>query len=279
MFIDTHAHVNFNFFKDDADDVTERALKEHTWHINIGADFKTSRRALDIANRYERGVYAAVGLHPMHLFAFRAKTQDYDFHTRGEEWSYDNYEKLAKFQKVVAIGEVGLDYYHMDIGHDAEKIKNTQKDVFWQQLLLARRLGLPVIIHCRQAYDDLIELLRKFKKEHRNLFSHNQPWGVKHCYSGDEDMAWQFFNLGLVVGFTGLITFSKQWDNLIRKLPNDKFILETDCPWLTPVPHRGKRNEPSYVKFVAQRIAEIKGVEVGEIEDYTTETARNLFKI
>src|SRR3989339_671073 len=212
MYIDTHSHINFNNFKDDADKVIQNSLSEQTWMIVVGADYKTSKRALDYANKYEKGVYVAVGLHPMH------------------------------------------------IGHDAAHIKETQKKVFWEQLLLARRADLPVIVHCRQAHDDMIEILKEFKKEYRDLISVDKPWVVMHCFSGDEDLAWQYFSLGFIISFTGLITFSQQWDDLIRKLPSHKFMIETDCPFMTPEPHRGQKNEPIYVKYVAKRIAEIKNL-------------------
>lgn len=279
MLIDTHSHINFNNFRDDADKIIQNSLAEDTWMLVVGADYKTSKRALEYANRYENGVYAAVGLHPMHIFSFRAESQDYDFQTRGEEFNYDIYEKLATFEKVVAIGEIGLDYYHMDMGYDSAHVKDEQKKVLWQQLLIARRADLPVIIHCRQAHDDMIQLLKEFKKEHRELMPVDKPWGVMHCFSGDEDLAWQYFGLGLIISFTGLITFSQQWDNLIRKLPNHRFMVETDCPFMTPEPHRGERNEPLFVKYVAKRIAEIKNMEEERIREITTKNARNLFNI
>jgi len=279
MFVDTHAHLNLNSFKDDADDVIQRALNENTWMINVGADLKSSRRALDYANKYECGVYAAVGLHPMHLFRFNAKTDEYDFTTRGEEFNYDVYEQLAKFPKVVAIGEVGLDFYHMDIGVVKDEIISLQKEVLWQQLLLARRADLPVILHSRKSYDCLVKLIKRFRKEHRDLMPKNKPWGVVHCFEGNEDEAWRFFNLGLIISFTGLITFSKRFDDLIRRLPNDKFMIETDCPFLTPEPCRGQRNEPRLVKHVAERIAEIKDLSKERVAEITTQNARKFFNI
>ncbi|MCK5212153.1 TatD family hydrolase [Candidatus Parcubacteria bacterium] len=279
MLIDTHAHLNLNAFKDDADEVIRRALQKNTWMINVGADFKSSRRALDYANKYERGVFAAVGLHPMHLFKFNAKTDEYDFTTRGEEFNYDAYEQLAKFSKVVAVGEVGLDFYHMDIGVAKDKIMKLQKDILWQQLLLARRLDLPLILHSRKSYDCLVELIRRFKKEHRDLMPKNKSWGVVHCFEGNEDEAWQFFNLGLIISFTGLITFSKRFNDLIRRLPNDKFMIETDCPFLAPEPCRGQRNEPLFVKHIAERIAEIKNLSLEQIAEITTQNARKFFNI
>lgn len=279
MLIDTHAHLNLKYFKEDADTVIQNSLSENTWMINVGADYKTSKRALDYANKYERGVYAAVGLHPMHLQTMRAVSDDYDFVTREESFNYDIYEKLAKFEKAIAIGEIGLDYYHIESDLDANAVKKAQKDTFLEQMLLARRLDMPAIIHCRQAHDDLIQCIKDFKKEHRDLFFGSQSWAVVHCFSGDEDLAWQYFNLGLMISFTGLITFSRQWDDLIRKLPDDKYMIETDCPFMTPEPFRGQRNEPVYVRYVAEKIAEIKKSSFERIAEVTSANARKLFKI
>ena len=283
MLIDTHAHVNFSDFKEDADEVIRRALDNDTWMILVGSDYKTSTRALNYANKYQKGVYTAVGLHPVHLSSGRLSNNSnegaYDFSVRSEEFYYDNYEKLAKFEKVVAIGEIGLDYYHLPPNEDQKTVKERQQAVLLQQLLLARQLDLPVIIHCRQAHDDLLALLQEFRKVYASLIPNNKPWGVLHCFSGDEDLAWKYFNLGLIISFTGLITFSRQWDELIRKVPLEKIMIETDCPFMTPEPFRGKRNEPILVKYVAQRIAEIKGIELEVIAKITTENAKNLFKI
>ena len=279
MFIDTHAHVNFNVFREDGDEVIRRSLNEEVWMVLVGTEMKTSKRAFDYANKYEKGVYAAVGLHPLHLVSMRAKGDDYDFQTRGEEFSYDNYEKLAKFEKVVAIGEIGLDYYHLSPKQNILEAKKKQKEVFIEQLLLARRLDLPVIIHCRQAHDDMIETLKNFKEKNKELIPAGKPWGVMHCFSGNEDMAWRYFGFGLLVSFNGLITFSKQWDDLIRKLPNDKYMIETDSPLLTPEPFRGKRNEPILVKKVAEKIAEIKQLTTERVAEITTANARSFFNI
>jgi TatD DNase family protein len=277
MLIDTHAHVNFNAFKDDADEVIRRALANNTWMILVGSEVKTSKRALELANRYEKGVYAAIGLHPIHTHAQEVSGDDYDFNARQEEFSYDVYEKLAQFKKVVAVGEIGLDYYHLNIVAKAAA-EQKQKEIFYQQLKLAHNRKLPAIIHCRQAHDDTLALLKVFKKEHKNLAS-DKPWGVMHCFSGDEELAWQYFSLGLIVSFTGLITFSAKWDDLIRRLPNDKFMVETDCPYMTPEPFRGQRNEPLLVKKVAERIAEIKNLSLERVAEISTANARKLFNI
>lgn len=279
MLIDTHAHVNFQAFKNDADEVIRRSLASDTWMILVGSETKTSKRALEYANKYEKGVYAAVGLHPIHTHAQQASGDDYDFTARQEEFSYDVYEKMAQFKKVVAIGEVGLDYYHLDPAADIRELKQKQKKVFLRQLELAKNLKKPAIIHCRQAHDDMLEILQKFRKEHKGDMPKNKPWGVMHCFSGDEELAWQYFSLGLVISFTGLITFSAKWDDLIRRLPNDKFMIETDCPYMTPEPFRGQRNEPLLVKKVAERIAAIKNFSLEKVANISTENAKNLFNI
>lgn len=286
MLIDTHAHVNFSAFKDDAQEVIKKSLDDSTWMILVGSDYKTSKKALDIANRYEKGVYAAIGLHPMHTHEVEAEGEDYKIKTHSEEFNHDLYEKLAKFEKVIAVGEIGLDYYHISSSQDINLIKGEQKEIFLKQLKMARVLDLPVIIHCRQAHDDMVALLKDFKIKNRELFPRDasgvgtsRPWGVMHCFSGNEDLAWQYFSLGLLISFTGLITFSKQWDDLIRKLPSTKFLVETDCPYMTPEPFRGKRNEPVLVKYVAQRIAEIKNLSPERVAEITTQNAKELFNI
>ncbi|MFP4514775.1 MAG: TatD family hydrolase [Parcubacteria group bacterium] len=281
--IDTHTHLNFSAFKEDADEIIRRTLKEGVGMVIVGSQYKTSKRALEYANKYEKGVYAAIGLHPIHLEDVLAENKgdegDYKFKARAEEFSYDSYEKLADFKKIVAIGEIGLDYYHINLKANVEEVKNKQKEVFYQQLVLARKKALPVIIHCRQAHDDMLSILQDFKNEYKDYMPKNKPWGVMHCFSGDEDLAWKYFDLGLIISFTGLITFSKQWDQLIRKVPLDKIMIETDTPYMTPEPYRGHRNEPALVYYVAKHIAEIREVPIEKIAKITTDNAKNFFDL
>jgi len=296
MYIDTHAHVNFSVFKNDADEVIKLALAKETWLILVGSEYKTSKRALDLANRYEKGVYSAVGLHPIHVSKeFNSKNpgelkgdfhdSDSQAHSAGtktgriEKFNYEVYEKLAQFEKTVAIGEIGLDYYHINYDENTAAIKTKQKEVFSEQLKLAHSLNLPAIIHCRQAHDDVIDILKEFKKKHKDKSQSSKPWGVLHCFSGDEDLAWQYFSLGLLISFTGIITFSAQWDDLIRKAPIEKIMIETDCPYMTPEPYRDKRNEPALVKHVAKRIAEIKNLSIDKVASMTGQNAKELFNI
>ena len=276
MYIDTHAHINFSAFKEDGDEAIKRSLDEETWMILVGADYKTSKRALDLANKYEKGVYAAVGLHPIHV---KGGVDVSKSNFTQEEFNYGVYEKLAKFEKVVAIGEIGLDYYYLTPDSDIPAAKARQKEVFIEQLKMAGSLGLPAIIHCRQAHSDMLAILRDFKKEFKDIVPKDRPWGVMHCFSGNEDLAWQYFSLDMLVSFTGLITFSKEWDDLIRKLPSDKFMIETDCPFMTPEPFRGQRNEPVLVERVAKRIAEIKNFDLKRMAEITTKNTREFFGI
>ncbi len=279
MFFDTHCHINSAAFAADADQVIKRALENETSLVIIGTDYKSSKRALDLENRFERGVYASVGLYPEFLHPHTEEENGQMKNRPGEVFNYGMFEVLARFEKTVGIGEIGLDYSWREADIDTEQRKADQKKVLLEQLGLARRLDLPAIIHCRQAHDDLLPLLKQFRKEYKELMPKDRPWGVLHCFSGDENLAWEYFNLGLVISFTGLITFSQRWDELIRKVPLENIMIETDSPYMTPEPHRGKRNEPLLVKFVAQRIAEIRGTSLERVAETTTANARKIFKI
>ncbi len=279
MLIDTHTHVNFNAFREDSEEVIKRALDNNVWLINVGSQFTTSERVVKIAENYSEGVYAAVGLHPIHLRDFVVDEEELRFVSRAEKFDYNKYKKLAQHPKVVAIGEVGLDYYHIKdratqeiSDQEEEEIKEEQKQVFQEQFKLAQELGLPVIIHCREAHEDLIKILKELKEEYP------QARGVIHCFNEGPEIAQRYFDLGMMISFTGLVTFLSHFD-WIKDIPEDKFMVETDAPYLTPVPYRGKRNEPLYVKYIAQKIAEIREVSEEEIAALTTRNARRFFKI
>lgn len=268
--IDTHTHVNFQAFREDADSVVERALAEEVWMINAGTQFETSRRAVELAENYSDGVYAAVALHPIHLFEHHVDEEETSFRTKGEEFNAGSYKDLvARSLKVVAIGEFGLDYYRMPPGADPERVKKVQEEVTKQHLLLAKEVGKPVMIHCRDAYRELWEILK-------NNYAGS---GEIHCFTGTWEEAEPFLAMGFYIALNGIITFDKtgRSEKVVKNLPLDRILLETDAPYLTPAPHRGKRNEPAYVKFVAQKLAEIKGLSVEEVERVTTENARKLY--
>ncbi len=279
MLIDTHAHVNFNAYAEDSDEVIQRALKEKTWLINVGSQLSTSRRAVEFAEKFPHGVFAAVGLHPVHLKEQIVHEEvdpleEFEFKTRPEVFDYEEYKNLARDSKVVAIGEVGLDYFHLP-EENKETERQKQKDNFIKHLELASELNKPIMIHCREAHNDVIEILRDWELGTGN----RELKGVVHSFGGRWSQAEEYFNLGFLISFNGLITFARDYDRVIKNAPLERLMLETDCPYLTPVPHRGKRNEPSYVKFVAEKIAEIKGISFEEVAQITTENARRLFNM
>lgn len=269
MLIDTHAHVNFNAFKEDGDKVIRRSLDSETWMINVGSQASTSARAVKIAEKYEKGVYAAVGLHPIHLWESYHDFSELSFKTRAEEFDYNFYKNLTVSEKVVAIGEIGLDYYHLPKDR-ADELKKKQKEVLIKQIELAQELDLPVIFHCRDAYDDLLEIIRKLSKI---------PYGVLHCFADTLETAEKFLEFDFMVSFTGIITYPKAESvrEVAKKIPLEKIMVETDCPYLAPQPVRGKRNEPVFVKHVAEEIARVRGVSFDEVAKATTENAVKFF--
>jgi len=294
MLIDTHAHINFNAFRDDADEVLQQALDNEIWVVMPGSQYTTSKRAVEIAEQYEEGVYAAVGIHPIHLDKRRVDVQEVqsteepepldgardkqpwlEFDTRAEEFDYEKYKQLALSSskgKVVAIGEIGLDYYYQPKNKaKREEYRSRQKETLTKQIDLAKELNLPVILHCRVAHNDLLELLDSPLR------------GVMHSYTGTVEQAAKFIKLGLYIGFNGLIfkdvaTLPRPKE-VISSIPLDKIVLETDSPYLVPPMANKERNEPVFVKYIAEEIARIKKIDVEEIAEATTKNARILFRI
>ncbi len=279
MLVDTHCHLNFKDFKDDRDEVLKRSLDNNIWVINVGSQLSTSQRAVEIAEQYDEGVYAIIGLHPIHLYPQHVDEpeQNLDFDARAEKFDKEAYKKLAESKKVVGIGEMGIDYFHMPDGYDEQEVKNYQKQVFLQGLELAQELDLPVTIHTRpsknsfDAYDDVLEVLEKA----------NYNKCVVHCFGGNIQQAKRFLDMGLLLSFTGIVTFKNapEIQEIAKITPLEQMMVETDSPYLSPEPNRGKRNEPSYTQFVAEKIAEIKGIEFSKVADATTNTARKFFNI
>lgn len=283
MLVDTHCHVNFSAFKDDADDVIRRALDNDIWVINVGSQYSTSRRAVKMAEKYDQGVYAVVGLHPIHLQEVEVDEDEHDIHfrSRAEEFDYDRYRTLAQHPKVVGIGEMGIDYFHMPEGCDLEKVKAMQRETFERGIALAQELDKPVVIHIRpspgtfDAYDDAIEIVSRFTSRKFGFK------GVVHCFGGTSEQAEKFLEMGLLLSFTGIVTFknAQEMQAMVKALPLEKIMVETDAPYLAPEPYRGKRNEPSFVKYVARTIAELKKVSFQEMAEVTTASARTFFGI
>jgi TatD DNase family protein len=251
--IDTHCHLDWNAFDADRAAVIDRAVEAGvTRMITIGVDAASSRRAIVIAEQYD-AVYAAVGVHPNDCAGFDAAL-------------LQDIRSLAQHPKVVAIGEIGLDYYWQKIDHD------TQAQAFCAQLELAVEINKPVIIHSRDAAAEVMTLLEEFAR-------HTRLAGTLHSYFDDLAIAQRAFAIGFCLGVTGPITFKKsdREREIIRQLPLDRLLVETDAPFLTPVPHRGQRNEPAYVRCVVETMAQTRGQAVDEVARQTTRNAELLF--
>ena len=280
MLIDTHSHLNIKAFELDREKTIKRCLENNVWLINVGTNYETSKKAVEIAEKYEKGVYAAIGLHPINIKQnqkSKIKNQNDKSKFKNienileEEFSYEGYKELTKSKKVVAVGEIGLDYYWKPkTTKKKELFKQKQKELLLKELKLAEELNLPVIFHCRMAFDDLIDILQGSDPCKLN--------GVIHCFTGNWKMAKKFLNLGFYLGFNGII-FKLDLDEVIKNIPLDKILVETDCPYLAPPNFPEERNNPLGVKFVAERIAEIKNVGFDKIAEITTENAKRLFKL
>jgi len=253
MFVDTHAHLDFDTYDDDREKVIQRAIENQVVGIiTIGTDLDTSKQAILLAEKYA-SIFAAVGIHPSDC----ANLRDRDF---------EFIKELAGHEKVVAVGEIGLDYYHMHAEKDIQQI------AFRKQIKLARELNLPMIIHNRDSHPDMLKIL--------NEEGVKDVGGVMHSFSGDINFLNKVIAMNMYVSFTGNITFKKSTsDELVYNAPIENLLLETDCPFLTPVPLRGKRNEPAFIIHTAKKIAEIKEIELELLGRITTENAKSLFKI
>ncbi|MBZ9578462.1 TatD family hydrolase [Patescibacteria group bacterium] len=276
MFIDTHAHLNFNAFQEDADEIIRRSLENDIWMINIGTNFETSKRAVEIAKKCQKGVYATVGLHPINLDTglVKIKVDEKEGSHFEKEFDFEEYKRLAQSEKVVAIGEIGLDYYWKPkTKKKLELFKEKQKNLFLEEIKLAQELNLPIIFHCRMAHQDLIEILKSNIKSQKSKIR-----GVIHCFTGNWDQAQKFLETGLYLGFNGII-FKLDLGKIIKNTPLEKILIETDCPYLPPPQFENQRNEPLYVKYIAQEIAKIKNISFEELAEITTKNAKELFKL
>lgn len=277
-FIDSHAHVNFKAFDKDWIEVTQRTVAADVGTINVGSQLETSARAIHLTEIFSgKPVWAAVGQHPIHAVR--------------HEFEPDAFRDLAEKDGVVAIGEVGLDYFRIgshfhDESETAEQekpvqeldvddIKDKQANLFGEFITIARDVHKPLILHMRDeagtydAYDDVLTILKNT----------GMGVGVAHCFGGDWAHAQQFLELGFHIGITGIVTFPKSdmLTEVVHNTPLERLLIETDSPYLTPAPHRGKRNEPLYTEFVGRKVAELKGITVDEVFEQTTENAVRLF--
>ncbi len=255
MLIDSHTHIHFKDFQNETEAILNRAQKAGVSQlVNVATDLATSRTVIEIATRYP-GVFAAVGVHPHDV----AKMADGDLAAL---------KSLASSSsKVVAIGEVGLDYYYE---HSPKDVQQSRLRDF---VKLSAETKLPLIIHCRDAFEDCFRIL-----DEENGWKQG---GVFHCYTGNLETAEKILKKGFYVSFSGIVTFKKSQElqEVARRLSRDRFLIETDCPFLAPEPHRGKRNEPAYVRLVASKLAELRGVSFEEIAALTSRNTRELFRI
>lgn len=270
ILLDSHAHVQFPAYESDRGDVIARAMERGMWMVNVGTKESTSRDAIELARAYPEGIYASVGFHPGHVvpqFHDRAEEQEMSIET----FDIGSLRALAEKDKVVGIGECGLDYYRLVDNIDATKAK--QEEAFEAQVRLAKELGKPVIVHCRDAFADLIAILKRF------FAPHAERSGVIHFFSGSLDDAQELMRLGFFIGFGGVITFAKGYRDIVSEIPLEKILLETDAPYVAPVPHRGQRNEPVFMEATAAKLGEWKSLAFEEVCAATTSNTRHLFSI
>ena len=253
MLFDTHAHYDDERFDEDRDTLLASMPENNVGLIlNPGCDVESSRKAVSYANKYPF-VYAAVGIHPDEVGSLNEET-------------FAQMKELFKEEKVVAVGEIGLDYYW-----DNEP-REVQKKWFIRQLELARELDLPVLIHSREAAADTMEIM----KEHAKGLS-----GVIHCYSYSKEMAQEYIKMGFYIGVGGVVTFknAKKLKEVVENIPLTSIVLETDCPYMAPEPNRGKRNNSAYIRYVAEKIAELKGITYEEVVEQTEKNAREMYRL
>ena len=253
MLFDTHAHMDDLAFQEDRESILEGLADKGVGLVmNPGCSLASSRNAVALAEKYPF-VYAAVGSHP-------------DVADEVNEETLEEYRKLCKLhEKVKAIGEIGIDYHYEDIPRER------QLKAFRMQMELAREVGLPVIVHEREAHEDGMAVVREFPN----------VTGVFHCYSGSAEMARQLVDKGWYIGFTGVLTFknARKAIETAQAIPIDRIVLETDCPYMAPVPYRGKRNDPGYLCHMAEKLAEIRGLSLEEIHQITFENGKRLYRI
>ena len=309
--IDTHAHAHFNAYKSDMDEVIKRSLEKGAIINLVGTQSDTSRKAIEVAEKYDE-VYASVGLHPEHLFSKHVDEEETSFISREENFDYEYYKKLASHPKVIGIGECGLDFYRIPEGMTKDQMLPRQKEVFLGHIKLAQELDLPMVIHCREAHEELLAILTVIarsvatKQSHylqTNLIGSENEWiatpptlrearndktlrGTIHCYTSNWSNAQKYLAMGFYIGFTGVITFPPLKKNpqaqadllaVVKKMPLDRILLETDCPYLSPIPYRGNRGEPWMIEATAAKIAELRGMKLEEVLEATTENAKELF--
>ncbi len=257
-FIDAHTHAQFSAYDSDRNEVIDRARKQGIIMVNVGTETITSKSAITLAHSYATGVYATVGLHPVHTAPSFNDEKEFvssrnESENESEAFNFIRFKELARDEKVVAIGECGLDYFHLP--ENNPNAKNKQKEVFMEQMKLSREIKKPLMIHCRDAFGDLIEIFTT----HHSMLNAENP-GIIHFFTGTLREAEILLDLGFYFTFGGAITYPPKkngadYASIIKMMPFEKILSETDAPYVAPVPHRGKRNEPLYVIEVVKKLA------------------------
>ncbi len=258
QYFDIHSHLNFSDYQKDLDEVIGRLKETETHTIVVGTDFASSKQAVELADKYEE-IYACIGIHPINT-----PLPTLPLIRGGQGWG-----ELVKHPKVVAIGECGLDFYHAKKEEDYER----QKKLFLDQIEFALTYNKPIMIHARDAYEEILEIL----ENHSQLGSlASKLRGNVHFFAGSLEVARRFFAIGFSISFTGVITFTHDYDEVIRQAPLGSIMSETDSPYVAPIPYRGKRNEPSYVSEVVKRMAEIRGEDLELVRVALVNNALNM---
>lgn len=267
-YFDAHTHTNFVAYNEDRDEVIMRAKDSGVGMNVVGTQLDTSKAAVALAEKYDH-VYATIGLHPVHTAKSYHDVKELgeggkEFTSRGEVFDMAAYDALGQSKQVIAIGECGLDYYRVE-----ESTKDVQSKAFIEQIELANKLHKPLMLHIREAYDDALEILK----------AHATVKGDVHFFAGDWVVAKKFLDLGFTLSFTGVVTFTHDYDEVVKNAPLDMLLTETDAPYVTPAPHRGKRNEPSYIPHIVGAIARIRGEGEEEVADALLQNARRVFGV
>ena len=255
-YIDTHAHLEMSDFDKDRGELIKKLQKENIGVVVIGVDKKTSLEAIALADKYEN-LFATIGYHPK---------------DSKEDFEESQFEDLIKHPKVVAVGECGLEFFRL--GSDSEKEKEKQINLFKQQIDFAVQYEKPLVVHCREAHHEVLKIL-----EEKKISAGDKLRGVIHFFSGDIDIAKRYLDLGFYFSFGGVITFADDYNEVIKFIPIERIMSETDAPFVAPVPHRGQRNNPLFIKEIVKKIAEIKQGEIGNVKKILVRNAINLFSI
>ncbi len=276
MLIDTHAHVQFQAYKDDQKQVLERCRSKNMILNIVGTQKDTSKMAVELAEQFD-WMYASIGTHPIHLHSTHVDEEETSFQSREEDFDEAFYEQLAQSPKVIGVGECGLDLFHVPTDVPKEQVLEKQKNVFIKHAQFAHKHNFPLVIHCRDAHDEMIEVLQALPFQVR---------GTVHCYTSHWDHAQKYLDMGLYLGFTGVLTFPPKKSqphiqgNLIevaKKMPFERMVLETDSPYLAPAKYRGQRAEPWMLEEQIKFIAQLRGMSQEQVQQGIEENTLRLF--